>query len=111
MEMETLRFLGAGSCLLLSLKVFDWLRLFDSTAFIVALTIQTLYDIVVFAGLMIMVILCLGFPMRMIEFNYVDSTEYNFITDFKDIAVEQYLIIVGEFPLESWGNLDDWTKK
>ena len=115
-EMGTLRFIGAGSCLLLSLKVFDWLRLFDRTAFIVALTFQTMEDIVDFAGLIIIILLCFGYPMRIIEFNYMGwidddfRSNSNFLQKIPSVFVEQYFLMVGELPLEAWGNLDGWDE-
>ena len=45
------RVIASVSCLLIWMKMFDWLRLFDATSFYIKLIIQTIKDIMPFMAI------------------------------------------------------------
>ena len=54
--------------------------------------------------------------MRIIEFNYMGwidddfRSNSNFLQKILSVFVEQYFLMLGELPLEAWGNLDGWVE-
>lgn len=63
LPIENLRALAAvGSCALI-IKIFDWLRLFERTAFFVLLLTETLIDIQYFITLVFVSLIMFGIPM------------------------------------------------
>lgn len=72
---EVLRVMAAfGSCFTL-LKLFDWLRLFEETAFYVLLVQETIKDIKYFILLLITTLMMFGVPLLMLDANSADDKE------------------------------------
>ena len=67
--MQALRILAAFDSLFLVLKIYDWMRLFDSTAFYVQLLLSTLKKIGPFLLLFIVALLLFGLPISMLNQN------------------------------------------
>ena len=63
---ETLRIIAAFVTCLTMLKLFDWLRLFEETAFYVLLVGETLYDIRYFMLLLFGALMMFGVPLLML---------------------------------------------
>ena len=57
-----------ASCTLM-LKVFDWLRLFEKTAFYILLVEETLKDVSSFLILLVTALMMFGVPMVMLNLN------------------------------------------
>lgn len=66
---ETHRSLAALASFALCFKIFDWLRLFEKTAFLVLLLIQTLVDISDFMILIAISLIMFGIPMTILDDN------------------------------------------
>ena len=82
------------------LKVFDWLRLFEPTAFFILLVEQTLKDIRFFIILILLALLMFGFPFVILNQNRFDGDEIieksidNWVID---MIINQYLLALGDF--------------
>lgn len=50
-------------------KLFDWLRLFEDTAFYILLVSETMSDIKAFMILLVIAMLMFGLPMMMLSLN------------------------------------------
>ena len=66
---EGQRIIAAFSIFILWVKLFDWLRLFDSTAFYVSLLKRTLIDISDFMMLFFVALAMFGSVMYMLQLN------------------------------------------
>ena len=66
---ETNKVIASIASCLLTFKVFDWLRLFENTAFFILLVRQTLIDIGSFLILIIFAWLTFGLPMVILNLN------------------------------------------
>ena len=75
-DTKTLRVIAALASLLLISKIFDWLRLFDRTAFYVQLLGSTLNEIKEFILLFVVALLLFGLPLSMLN-----KTRYQDIAD------------------------------
>ena len=74
-DLTTLRPIAAvASCCLLA-KSFDWLRLFESTAFYIQLMEQTLKDIFSFLALILTALAMFGVPMIILNLNRDETTK------------------------------------
>ena len=62
------------SCLLIA-KIYDWLRLFNNTAFFVQLLSATIWSIRYFMLLLLVAFLMFGMPMSMLNLNRGDDDE------------------------------------
>ena len=72
---SALRVIAAfGSCFTL-IKLFDWLRLFEDTAFYVLLVGETLYDIRYFLLLLLITLMMFGVPLLMLDANSLEDKE------------------------------------
>ena len=97
-------FAAFASCLIL-LKLFDWLRLFERTAFYVLLIRDTLDDIRYFMVLILDMLMIFGIPLVMLDANsnedkqLIDSA-FNFWL--LDLVFNQYLLSLGEFGLDNY---------
>ena len=77
LEIETLRaFASIAGCLLM-LKIFDWLRLFDTTAEYVLLIKETIIDTGVFIILIFVSLMMFGIPMIILNENRDDTNAIN----------------------------------
>ena len=74
-EVETLRVIAAFTTCFTILKLFDWLRLFEETAFYVLLVGETLYDIRHFLLLLIAALMMFGIPLLMLNGNSEEDSE------------------------------------
>ena len=86
---------------LLTLKIYDWLRLFETTSFFILLIGRTIIDIGPFMIFFMVALLAFGLPMSILDLNRSDedatliSSTYGFW--FFDLLVNQYLLSLGEF--------------
>ena len=69
LRVSWIRAIAAATCLLLILKLFDWCRLFDETAFFITLIVKTLRDIGSFIQLMFLAVFCFGVPLMILQLN------------------------------------------
>ena len=103
--LETLRPIASiASCALL-LKVFDWLRLFESTAFYIKLMSETLYDIRPFLILILTALATFGVPMIILNLNLdAESQVVDDVFGFwlVNMLLNQYLLALGEFSLDNF---------
>ena len=74
-SLENLRPIASIASFSLLLKIFDWLRLFESTAFFVRLIQETLYDIRHFTILIVAALTTFGVPMIILNLN-LDEKSY-----------------------------------
>ena len=104
---STLRVLAAFSSFSLLLKTFDWMRLFDGTAFYVLLIKETLRDIKGFLLLFVLSLVMFGAPLIMLSLNSSDAGDdvvgQNDVFWPLDVLISQYLLSLGEF-----SNLDNF---
>ena len=75
---EHLRAMAAVASCTLMIKVFDWLRLFENTAFYILLVQETMKDIKAFLILLLTTLMMFGIPMVMLDLN---RTEENALVD------------------------------
>ena len=75
---ENLRAMAAIASCTLMIKVFDWLRLFEGTAFYILLVQETMKDIKAFLILLMTTLMMFGIPMVMLDLN---RTEDNALVD------------------------------
>ena len=68
-DLQELRTISALAILLLVVKIYDWLRLFETTAFYVQLLWATLTKIVPFMILFVVALLLFGLPLAMLNQN------------------------------------------
>ena len=66
-SLQTQRFMAAISVCCLWLKLFDWLRLFEYTAFYVRLISLTLYNIRSFAVILVIVLMMFGSAVHILN--------------------------------------------
>ena len=103
---ESLRILAAVASLFLLMKVYDWLRLFENTAFYVLLLQETLNDLKWFLVLLGVAFLMFGLPMSMLSLNRSDEDsrliQERFEFWFIDLIYNQYLLALGEFETDSF---------
>ena len=96
---------------LLTFKIFDWLRLFEKTAFIIILVKQTVVDIGQFMMIIFFAWLMFGFPMVILDQNRnIDDEDSLLVSNITgiwliDMLINQYLLSLGEFT-----NLDAFVK-
>ena len=95
---------AVASCFVI-LKLFDWLRLFENTAFYVLLLKQTLKDIKIFIVLIFVALATFGIPMIILNFN---REKDNQVVDglfsfwFLNMFINQYLLALGEFSIDNF---------
>ena len=95
-----------ASCSIL-MKLFDWLRLFEETAFYILLFEETLYDIRHFLFILAVTLMMFGVPLVMLDGNSADEKEliegaFNYWL--LDLLYNQYLLCLGEFGLDNFGD-------
>ena len=78
---ETHRVLASFSTIIIWFKLFDWLRLFEETAFYIELLFKTLYDIRVFIILFLVALAMFGSSMFMLHSNSTEilETDHNLV--------------------------------
>ena len=112
-DFAQLRVMASIAVCLLLFKLFDWLRLFDRTAFYILLIENTMLGIRGFMLVFLLALITFGLPMHMLDFN---RSDYKIVGDNFDFWVldaiyNQYLLSLGEFnSLDSVGEgqSEDW---
>ena len=100
-DVSALRIMAAITSFLLVSKLYDWLRLFESTAFYVQLLGATFLNIGWFMLLFLFAMLLFGLPMSMLNLSRASDEEqlinkHLFFWLF-DVLYNQYLLSLGEF--------------
>lgn len=102
------RIVAAFSLFVIWIKVFDWLRLFESTAFYIKLLTVTVKDIGYFMVLFLVALAMVGSSMYMLQSNRTDGEEDIIRPVFKvwilDLLLNQYLLGLGMFEFEGFEN-------
>lgn len=96
---KDLRIMASFATMMLLTNVYDWLRLFEPTAFFVQLIARTIYDIRWFMVLLFIAILIFGLPLSMVNLNRDDTNtviEETFVWFLFDIIYSQYLLALGQ---------------
>lgn len=95
-----LRIMASLASFLLTMKFYDWLRLFGATAFFILLIEQTFKDIKWFLILLLVALVAFGLPMIFLDMNreeesHLITPSYGFWV--LDFLVNQYELSLGEF--------------
>ena len=104
---ENLRAMAAIASCTLMVKVFDWLRLFENTAFYILLVMETMKDIKAFLILLMTTLMMFGIPMVML---YLNRTDDNALVDATfgfwgfNLLLNQYLLALGEFNMDNFAD-------
>ena len=110
-NLEALQVMSAVASGLLMVQLYNWLRLFDKTAFFVRLITQTIYKIRYFLLLFVVALALFGLPLHLLNqsrFRYEDDSQI--IKErlrfwLLDVLYNQYLLALGEFEA-----LDSYTE-
>ena len=89
------------------MKMFDWLRLFEKTAFYILLLSQTISDVSYFLILLVTTLMMFGVPMVVLNLNRVEENsivEDSFNIWVFDMLLNQYLVLLGEFSLDNFAD-------
>ena len=89
------------------MKMFDWLRLFEKTAFYILLLSQTISDVSYFLILLVTTLMMFGVPMVVLNLNRVEENsivEDSFNIWVFDMLLNQYLVLLGEFNLDNFAD-------
>ena len=102
LEIETLRAFASLSGCLLTLKIFDWLRLFEPTAEYVLLVQETIMDAGVFMILIVTALMASGIPLSILNGDRGDQN--HIVLDrtglwFFDMIIDQVLLALGEWEI------------
>ena len=97
---ESLRVMASFAICLLTLKIYDWLRLFETTSFFILLIGRTFIDIGPFMIFFAVALIAFGLPMSILDLNRSEdaaliSETYGYW--FLDALINQYLLSLGEF--------------
>ena len=104
-SVQNLRIMAAGASFCMLAKFFDWLRLFEGTAFYIMLLTETLNDIRSFIILIIASLMLFGIPMVMIDLNRTEADEIiepTFNIWFIDMFLNQYKLALGQYNYENF---------
>ena len=91
----------------LLIKVFDWLRLFEQTAFYILLVGETLRDVKAFLILLVTTLMVFGVPMIMLNMNRspdVAIVDAPFGFWVINMFLNQYLLALGEFNFDNFAD-------
>ena len=106
-SIESIRVLASIVSLCIFVKLFDWLRLFESTAFYILLVGETLSDIQAFMIILLCTLLAFGVPMYMLNMNRDDD---NAVIDSTfgfwgiNVLLNQYFLALGEFNFDNFAD-------
>lgn len=110
MEIQKLRIIAALTSCFNFIKIFDWLRLFDKTAFYVQLISEILLEIRWYSILVILSLMTFGLPMVMLNLNR-DDEEYIIKPIFNwwmiDNLLSQGLASMGKSDSSNYAKKDD----
>ena len=106
---DVIRVLSAFALYFTMIKIFDWLRLFDGTAFYVHLILETLLDITSFLLILGLTLLTFGLPMHFLNLNRSESDENTIIDSFSplwglNVVINQYFLALGEFNTDNFAD-------
>ena len=76
------RLLAAVTSCMLILKIYDWLRLFETTSFYIQLVSLTLHNIIAFSILFFLALLMFGIPISMINMGRTDAEDSTLVSSF-----------------------------
>lgn len=101
-SIETLRLIAAITSSMLFMKVYGWLRLFDTTSFYAELVGETMNGIGPIMILYALALLTFGFPISMINLSRSDSADSTLVSTYLgsqlvDALLNQYMLSLGEF--------------
>ena len=102
---ETLRVLAAIACFCIVLKAFDWMRLFEGTAFYILLVKTTILDIGAFMVVLMFSFILFGMPLGFLNMNRTEDTSFIdgvFGLWVFDSVFNQYLLGLGEFGMDNY---------
>ena len=105
--LDIVSILAALTLFSLFIKCYEWLRIFEKTAFYIYLIAQTMQDILAFIVLFIASLFLFGFPTLMLNFySFMDTDLYPRLSGFGllDSLMNQYYLSLGEF------HTDNYTK-
>ena len=103
-ETETIVTMSAIATFSLMIKLMDWMRLFDATAFYVHLIVQTFKDIRAFFLLLMITLMLFGTPMTILDYNRDESSqviEDEFDYWLPSMIFNQYMLALGEFETDT----------
>ena len=106
---ELLRIIAAFASCFIFVKIFDWLRLFEGTAFYVHLVGETFSDILAFLILLLITLMTFGVPMYMLNLNR-DAESDNELIDSNfgfwglNVLLNQYMLSLGEFNYDNFAD-------
>jgi len=106
-EVGYLRIMAAFASFCLVAKFFEWLRLFEGTAFYIMLLNETLSDIRSFVILILASLMLFGLPMVMLNLNRTVDAEIiepTFNHWFFNMFLNQYKLALGEFNYDNFAN-------
>ena len=106
---ETLRVFGAFGTFSTFIKIFDWLRLFDGTAFYIRLIIETFIDITAFLLILVITLLTFGIPMHLLNLNRSEELDNTIIDEVSpfwglNVLLNQYFLALGEFNFDNFAD-------
>ena len=106
---EVLRVLAAFASFFTMIKFFDWLRLFEGTAFYIRLIMETLADIGAFLLILVLALLTFGIPMYMLDLNRSDIDDNHVIDPVfgfwgMNALLNQYFLSLGEFSFDNFAD-------
>ena len=103
--LPTRRIIAALLVFILWFKMFDWMRLFDSTSFYIKLILVTIYDIMPFMVIYVIFLLMFGCAMDCISLNRPEDEEIieSYIGWwFVDLLINQHLLGLGDFAMDNY---------
>lgn len=106
-SIQAIRVIAAFASMFTLMKLFDWLRLFDQTAFYIMLIVVTLRDVRHFMLLLLLTLLMFGVPLLMLNANSAPGKELidpAFGYWAFDLTYNQYLLALGEFGMDNFGD-------
>lgn len=107
MTLDHQRVIAAFASIFMWLKVLDWLRLFDDTAFFISLIKETMNGIVSFLIIMVVWYMTFGTAFYMINLSRKQGSDGDFISGnygvwILDAFESQYELGVGEYALDAY---------
>ena len=106
-DIQTLRLMAAYACFNIVAQIFNWLRLFEGTAFYIMLLVDTLRDVQAFLVLIVASLTWSGLPMVMLNLNRDENHEIldgTFGHWIPDMLLNQYFLALGEFNYANFAN-------
>ena len=97
---ETLRLMASVASCLLVIKIYDWLRLFETTSFYIQLVTLTIGDIGSFMILFSVALFMIAIPISIMNLGRTEDSELVlpfFSNWFIDGILNQYMLSLGEF--------------